>query len=316
MNKCLFCYKPVEIGEYHIPCCKKFFGTPTIPVLPYSLDTIEELAKEIVNQSVSVTGVQAKLSLHLTSDSKKDLRFTIVGLWGNFILKPPTNDYPHMPEVEDCTMKLAGLFKIPVVPHSLIRLTSGELSYITRRIDRNLKTGRPIHMEDFCQLSGRLTEQKYRGSMENASKVIRQYSSNALFDLLTFFEITLFSFLTGNGDMHLKNFSLIHSENGMIGLTPAYDLLCTRLFISEKDDPEELALTLNGKKRIFNRDDFVEFGKTIGLSEKQIEGSFRKFAKAVPLIEPVIRGSFLSKSKQEEFLGIITDRARRLRIKK
>ncbi len=315
MCNCLFCYKPIEIGEYHIPCCKKFFGTTTIPVLPYSLDTIEELAKEIVNQSISVTGVQAKLSLHLTSDSKKDSRFTIVGLWGNFILKPPTNESPHMPEVEDCTMKLTGLFKIPVMPHSLIRLTSGELSYITRRIDRNSKTGSPIHMEDFCQLSRKLTEQKYRGSMEHASKVIRQYSSNALFDLLTYFEVTLFSFLTGNGDMHLKNFSLIHSENGMIALTPAYDLLCTRLFIAEKDDPEELALTLNGKKRKFSREDFISFGKTIGLSEKQIERSFRKFVKAIPLMEPVIRSSFMGESMKDEFLTVIAERARRLGIK-
>ncbi len=315
MSNCLYCYKPVEKGEFHSTCSMKIFGTTLPPELPYSWGSMEDLAKNIIVQSVSLTGVQAKLSLHLTSgSSKKDSRFTLVGLWGNFILKPPTHEYPFMPEAEDCTMHLAELFKIPVVPHSLIRLASGELSYITRRIDRNQKSGEAIHMEDFCQLSGKLTEHKYRSSMESIANIIKKQSSNALFDLISLFEITLFSFLTGNGDMHLKNFSIMHNINGLISLTPAYDLLSTRLFITEKEDNEELALTLNGKKRKFNRKDFILFGKSCGMSDKQIENSFKKFRKAILKAEQLIQISFLPKNMQDSYCKLLQVRAERLSI--
>lgn len=315
MSKCLYCYQEITEGEFHPDCAKKIFGTTTVPKLPYSLDTMEELAKEIIIQSISVTGVQAKLSLHLSpGQSSRDSRFTLVGLWGNYILKPPAVEYPFMPEVEDCTMHLAELFKIPVVPHSLIRLQSGELAYLTRRIDREQKSNKPIHMEDFCQLSGKLTEQKYRGSMENIGKLIRRYSSNALFDMVHFFEITLFSFLTANGDMHLKNFSLLHNTNGQIALTPAYDLLSTRLFITEKDDPDEMALTINGKRAKLKLNDFQLFGKSLGLSSKQIENSFAKFQNNYENIPSVIDSSFIPLEIQGEYKEIIRNRAVLLNI--
>ena len=172
--------------------------------------------------------------------------------------------------------------------------------------------------ESFEQLNltyEKLTEQKYRGSMESIAKGLKKYSSNAIFDILTLFEVTIFSFLTGNGDMHLKNFSIIHNENGLITLTPAYDLLSTRLFISEKEDSEELALTLNGKKRKFKKNDFVQFGITCGLSKKQIENSFKKFEKSLSSIDTVINNSFLSSTLKDEFKSIIEKRAVRLNLK-
>jgi len=311
MHKCLYCNQSLSSGDFHPACAKKIFGRTEAPTLLYELNDIEDLARETISQSIAVTGVQTKLSLYLDNKKKHDSRFTIVGLWGNYILKPPTKKYPFMPEVEQCTMQLAKLFKIPVVPHSLIRLASGELCYITRRIDRNQKTGQPIHMEDFCQLSGKLTEQKYHGSMEHAAKVIQAYSSNALFDLIRYFELSLFSFITGNADMHLKNFSLLHNENNLISLSPAYDLLCTRLFISEKDDAEELALSLNGKKRKLKKEDFFSFGKTIGLSDKQIETSFQIALEAEAKIKPVIENSFIPQNMQTKFIKIIQERYRR-----
>ena len=313
MHKCLYCNQSLSSGDFHPTCAKKIFGRTEAPTLLYELNEIEELARKTISHSIAVTGVQRKLSLHLDNNANHDSRFTIVGLWGNYILKPPTKEYPFMPEVEQCTMELAKLFKIPVVPHSLIRLSSGELCYITRRIDRNQKTGQPIHMEDFCQLSGKLTEQKYHGSMEHAAKVIQAYSSNALFDLIRYFELSLFSFITGNADMHLKNFSLLHNENNLISLSPAYDLLCTRLFISEKDDAEELALTLNGKKRKLKKEDFFSFGKTIGLSDKQIETSLQRALEAEAKIKPVIENSFIPQDMQTNFIKIIGERYERLR---
>jgi serine/threonine-protein kinase HipA len=313
LAKCLSCYQALDEGEFHQRCAKKIFGAPAVPELPYSRDTMEELAKEIIRRSVAVPGVQAKLSLHLDRGGKgKNGRFTLVGLWGNFILKPPAEDYPGMPEVEDCTMHMAGIFGIPVVSHSLIRLSSGELAYITRRIDRNLKDNRPIHMEDFCQLSGKLTEQKYRGSLEGCAKIIKIWSSNAGLDVITFFEIALFSFLTGNADMHLKNYSLIYNENGLISLAPAYDLLSTRLLIPERLDPEETALPLNGKKRKLTRKDFINFGTTSGLSSKQIENSLKKFQKALPPAAALIEASFIQDDMKSRYQALLLKRAARL----
>ncbi|MCW3789779.1 HipA domain-containing protein, partial [Plebeiibacterium sediminum] len=208
-NKCLYCYHPLGEGDkdFHSKCSKKIFGTTEAPVLDYSLDQMHELAKKVVQSHVTVPGVQAKLSFHFEPQRGQENRLTLVGVWGNYILKPPTLQFDHLPENEDLTMHLAKLFKINVVPHSLIRLKSGELAYITKRIDRI--GDRKLAMEDLCQLSERLTEDKYKGSMEQVGKVIMQYSSNPLFDAQVFFEVALFSFLTGNADMHLKNFSMI-----------------------------------------------------------------------------------------------------------
>jgi serine/threonine-protein kinase HipA len=245
---------------------------------------------------------------------KQEPRLTLVGLWGSFILKPPAGPWPGMPEIEDCTMHLAELFRIPAVPHSLIRLASGELAYITRRIDRDQKTNRPIHMEDFCQLSGKLTEQKYRGSLEGCAKIIKLWSSNALLDLVTFFDLALFSFLTGNSDMHLKNFSLIHTPKGMISLSPAYDLLSTRLLISEKEDPEEFALTMNGKKRRFTKNDFLQFGTGCGLSPKQMENSFQRFKRSLDAVFPFIEGSYIPENFKKTYRSLVEERAGRLEL--
>lgn len=162
MAKCLFCYKPLKDGEvdYHKSCCRKIFETSTAPKLPYTRSNIEDLAREIVTSSTTVTGVQAKLSLDISRGHVGEpQRFTIVGLWGRFILKPQTDRFVSLPENEDLTMHLAEAAGIKTVPHSLVRFADGELCYITRRIDRS-KKGEKIAMEDMCQLSERLTEDK------------------------------------------------------------------------------------------------------------------------------------------------------------
>ncbi len=143
-------------------------------------------------------------------------------------------------------MHLAEIAKIRVVPHSLIRFEDGELCYITRRIDRTNEGGK-LAMEDMCQLSEKLTEQKYKGSYEQIAKLVLRYSSAPKLDLVNFWEQVVFSWITGNADMHLKNFSLYSPQQEVYTLTPAYDMLSTALVMPE--DTEELALTLNGKKR-------------------------------------------------------------------
>ena len=294
MCKCLYCYKHLADGEvdYHKSCARKIFESTTVPVLPYTRVNIKELAQEIVSASTTVTGVQAKLSLDITrGHAGEPQRFTIVGLWGRFILKPQTDRFANLPENEDLTMHLAEAAGIKTVPHSLIRFADGELCYITRRVDRP-KNGDKIAMEDMCQLSERLTEDKYKGSYERIAKLIKQYSAAPLLDVVNFWEVVVFSWLTGNADMHLKNFSLYRPADNYM-LTPAYDLLSTSIVMPEDD--EELALTLNGKKKKIKRADFEKAMLDSGMDEKAIEKLFKKFAKTLPKWYALIEESFLPK---------------------
>ena len=255
MSRCLYCYQELGEGEtdFHPQCGKKIFGSKTVPLLPYTKADIKQLAEQVIRSQTTLTGVQAKLSLDISSSPNQPQRFTIVGLWGRYILKPQTEQFKYMPEVEDLTMHLAELAKVNVVPHSLIRFADGELAYITKRIDRTAK-GEKLPMEDMCQLSERLTEYKYKGSYEKIAKIIMQYSSVPKLDVINFWEQVVFSWLTGNADMHLKNFSLYSQRKGYYSLTPGYDMISTALLMPE--DTEELALTLNGKRRKIKRSDF------------------------------------------------------------
>ena len=266
-----------------------------------------QLAEKVIKSQSTVTGVQPKLSLHIEKLSKKDepQRFTIVGLWGGYILKPPTKQYKFLPELEDLTMHLAEISGIEVVPHSLIRLSSGNLSYITKRIDRRNEL--KIHMEDMCQLTERLTEQKYNGSHEQIGKAIVKYSANPGLDVTNFFEQVLFSFLTGNADMHLKNFSLIDNpEMGYI-LSPAYDMVASKLVV--EGDEEELALTLNGKKKKIRKKDFIEAMDRFHIDNKAIENIFNKFKASLDNWHKFIDISFLPDEMKTEYHDLIVKRA-------
>jgi len=313
MNKCLYCYKPLTEGEvdYHKACARKIFESVVVPELPYTRDNIKELAREIVTASTTVTGVQAKLSLDIARGTKGEpQRFTIVGLWGRFILKPQTDRFANLPENEDLVMHLAEAAGIKTVPHSLIRFADGELCYITRRVDRT-KKGDKIAMEDMCQLSERLTEDKYKGSYERIAKLIRLHSSAPLLDIVNFWEVVVFSWLTGNADMHLKNFSL-YKPTAKYMLTPAYDLLSTSIVMPEDD--EEVALTLNGKKKKIKREDFEKAMSDSGMDHKAINNLFNKFDKAVPKWAELIKQSFLPVEQQEQLQALIDRMVMRLRF--
>ncbi len=310
--RCLYCYQKLSENEvdFHTSCSKKIFGTATSPKLPYDESQMNELALKVIKSQITVTGAQPKLSLNLTTGAKKtDPKcFTIVGLWGNYILKPPTENYPQMPEVEDLTMHMARIARINIVPHSLIRLKSGQLAYITKRIDRVGK--QKLHMEDLCQLTGRQTEHKYHASYEQIGKAILKYSKNPGLDLVNFCEIIVFSFLTGNADMHLKNFSLIYDPvNGPV-LAPAYDMLSTAL-VNPKDK-EDLALTLNGKKKRINRSDFEMAFNTLKLDQKQQANLFAKMGKAKNQWIEFIQISFLSADFKDKYIQLINERFERI----
>jgi serine/threonine-protein kinase HipA len=312
MSKCLFCYQPLASNEqdFHTTCSRKIFGQPTAPALPYSEEDLEPLAKEVIQSQTAVTGVQAKLSLYITGNNKEgtERRFTIVGLWGGYILKPPTTLYQQLPEVEDVTMHLAQIAKIKTAPHSLIRLQSGNLAYVTKRIDRT-KKGK-LAMEDMCQLTERLTEDKYHGSYEQIGKAIQKHSVTPGLDVVNFFELVLFSFITGNADMHLKNFSLLEQLGLGMTLSPAYDLVNTALV--NPADEEEMALTLNGRKQKLNKQDFVAAMNTLKVEEKQQENIFNKMAKALPQWQDLIDRSFMSEEFKAQYKNILAERMNRL----
>ena len=313
MSNCLFCYQPLAANgqDFHASCSKKIFGQPTPPELPYSEEDLEPLAKKVIQSQTAVTGVQAKLSLHITGNpiGGNERRFTIVGLWGGYLLKPPTALYPQLPEVEDVTMHLAQLAKIKTAPHSLIRLQSGNLAFVTKRIDRT-KNGK-LAMEDMCQLTERLTEDKYHGSYEQIAKAIQRHSVTPGLDVVNFFELVLFSFLTGNADMHLKNFSLLEQPGLGMVLSPAYDLVNTALV--HPADEEEMALTLNGRKKKLTKQDFVAAMNTLKLEEKQQEMIFNKMAKAWPQWQELIDRSFMSVEFKEQYKTLLKERMNRLK---
>ena len=310
MDKCLYCYRPLEKGEtdFHARCAKKFFGTEKVPVLDYTCEDLEKLAMQIIKDQTSLTGVQPKLSLHL-NEHEGSRRLTVVGLWGGFICKPQTIQFDQMPETEDLTMHLAELAKIDIVPHTLMRMADNSLCYLTRRIDRS-STGEKVAMEDMCQLTERPTEHKYKSSYERIAKAIIQYSSMPKMDVTNFFEVILFSWITGNNDMHLKNFSLFEPHAGNIRLTPAYDML-NAVILNPKDE-EELALTLNGKKQRLRRQDFITSGLTMGVEQKTIERLIGKYVRLLPEMKKFIGNSFLNDKLKDKYAELIAGRIDRI----
>jgi serine/threonine-protein kinase HipA len=311
-QRCLYCYQSLSEHEqdFHAKCCKKFFGTTTPPLLALGKEELQEMARRLIIRSVAVTGVQPKLSLDLEKVDAQISRLTMVGLWGDYILKPPTEQFEALPENEDLTMKLADLCGIKTAAHTLIRLQSGELAYLTKRFDR--QGNRKIHTEDLCQLTETLTEHKYRGSIEKVGKTIRTYTTNKGLDALALFELVVFCFITGNADMHLKNFSLIRFDNGEVALSPAYDLLSTKLAMPE--DLEELALTINGKKNRLKRADFDELATKLGIPAKSSERVYTKFVKKRAALLELIGQSFLSDAKKEEYAKLLKERIERIDI--
>jgi len=324
-DRCLGCYLPLDDAdtEFHPACARKVFGTVTPPLLPYTQEDLLSLAEDAVKRSITVTGAQTKMSIGVEQVDAAQERFTIppalssgrrsVGVWGSHILKPPTALYPHLPELEDLTMHLAELAGIRTVPHALLRLHDKSLVYITRRVDRQGRPGSTryskLHMEDMAQVTERITEHKYRGSYEQVAKAIRAHAQEPVIAVLEFYEQVLFAFLTGNADMHLKNFSLLSDKEGRYRLAPAYDHVPTALVL---EDNEELALTLNGRKSKLTRVDFETAMHAGGLNERAIANLFKRFAKALPKWNDFIALGFVTDELKERYRVLIAERAARM----
>lgn len=299
--------------DFHPACARQFFGLPQAPKLPYTRDNMSELARQVIRSSTSVTGVQAKMSLDIDRGGKNEpKRFTVVGLWGRYIFKPQSPRYRCLPELEDVTMKMAEAAGIRTVKHTLIRMADGELGYLTERIDRDRKGGK-ISMLDMCQLSNRLTEHKYEGTYPQLAEVIRKYSSAPLLDIQRFWEVVLFSWISGNSDMHCKNFSLIDSGNREYVLAPAYDLLA--VLLADPSDTEEMAMTLTvgGKKTGFNREAFLQAMTSSGLSASISEHIIAKLSGLALQWEHLMDESFLPEDMKVVYKRLINNRIETLK---
>lgn len=309
-NKCLVCYEAIlDKNFYHKHCSYSLFRSEKAPSVDFGAEDIEKLALTVVNKKLALTGVQRKLSLSQTVSDTGVNRLTIVGFESDYILKPPSMEFLEVPELEDLTMKLGEIYGLETARHGLIRMKDGKLAYITRRFDRIGK--RKIPVEDFCQISQKMTEEKYKGSSELIAKGIRAHCTNFGEDLVKLLDLLLFCFVTGNSDMHLKNFSLM-SIKGQIKFSPFYDLLTTRLLLTEKEDSEDLALPINGKKSKLKRIDFYEFSKTIGISDTVFERSLQRLKNSEKALHTCVDQSFVSEKKRGEFHGLIDMRMKRL----
>lgn len=316
--RCLCCGKelsatatPYELScSWHRACIKKFFGTKKLPDIDVSDSVLEQLATESIAKGYTVPGVQKKLSLHLSEDNEP--RLTLVNYPTGYILKPQTKEYTALPEAEYLVMQMAVVTKIKTVPFALLQIGTQkrEYAYITRRIDR-VKVGKAtkmLAMEDFCQLENRLTADKYKGSYERCAKVVDAYSESRGLDMADLFLRIVFSYAIGNSDMHLKNFSLIETECGSerYHLSDAYDMLPVNVIMPA--DTEELALTLNGKKRNIRRNDFLTFAENAGLDRKQAEKMIAKIVSMRDTYLALCRESYLPEDMKTAFKELICKR--------
>ncbi len=310
MSKCLFCYQELEEGQvdFHPSCARKFFGSVTAPILPYTRDNMSELAHQVIRTSSSVTGVQAKMSLDVNRGGKNEpTKFTIVGLWGKYIFKPQSAKYPCLPELEDLTMKMAEVARIRTARHTLIRLADGELGYLTLRMDRG-KKGEKISMLDMCQLTNRLTEHKYYGTYQQLADTVKRFSSAPMLDVQRFWEVVLFSWIIGNSDMHCKNFSLIDIGKGKYALASAYDLLA--VLLADPTDTEEMAMSFSvgGAKNGFNRNTFMTAFTQSGISTSIAEKMIERMKGNLPKWEELINQSFLSDKMKSSYILLLRKR--------
>lgn len=309
MSHCLCCGKELRTETahgWHTACVKAFFGTAKFPDIDVSKEVLNQIAIDNTSKGFTVPGVQKKLSLHLSREDTP--RLTLVNYPTGYILKPQTEEYAALPEMEYLVMQMAEVSGIKTVPHALLRLPSQEnaFAYITKRIDR--ADGQMLAMEDFCQLDGRLTEDKYRGSYERCGKIIKMHSTNDGLDLAQLFFRVVFSFAVGNSDMHLKNFSLIETEegSGVYVLSAAYDMLSTNVVIPS--DEEELALTINGKKQNIRRKDFIVFADSIGMPERSAEKMIEKIIKLKEKYISMCRDSYMPEQMRASLENLIEQR--------
>jgi serine/threonine-protein kinase HipA len=309
MNRCPITYEPLAGGANYSPEGLKLLHRNLTSLAPLEF-TAEQQRQEAISRAgkMSVQGIQLKLSAVLRL---KKGRFDVVNRGGRYILKPPSLDYAELPENEDLTMHMAAIMDMDVPVHGLLRSVDGSLTYFIKRFDREGRARLPV--EDFAQLTGESRETKYDSSMEKVAGVIGQFCTFPAIEQVRLFERVIFSFLVGNEDMHLKNFSLI-TRNGIVRLAPVYDFLNTTIAL--KNAREELALPLRGKKSRLTRNDFLDYfaRDRLQLNHRVLGDVLSRFTNAIPAWLELVDKSFLSPESKQKYSALLSERRERLRL--
>ena len=274
------------------------FNTSELPIIEFSLQDVSQKAQK-TSGKLSISGVQPKLSMKL---DKKSNSLISVAEGGEYILKPQTAAFPNIPENEQCCMDIASEFKIAVPPHCILPLKDGSLAYVVKRFDREL--GVKIHQEEFYQILE--SRDKYKGSVEQVGRKLKEISTAPGYDTQLFFERVIFNFIIGNGDAHLKNYSIAYKNKETIRLTPAYDIVCSKLVILNEEDS---ALSINGKNSKLERKDFDKLADYLNVP---IKIRYEKFENSLSITEPIIKSSEMKKEIQKQFISIIKERLSRM----
>lgn len=305
MSVCLACLRPSpdDVG-YHRRCLQGLFGRPVLPRLEIDMQHLHTVGLELAGR-VAISGVQRKLALRLSAD-RTTLEVAPSG--SRFILKPPPQTFPAVPENEHFTMRLAELAGIPIPPCALVALADGALAFLVLRFDRS-ETGRKFRMEDFCQLSEKPSKDRYVGSAEQCARVVARYTSDPLVEQLQLFRRFLFSWWVANGDLHLKNLSLLTGEDGTHRLSPAYDLLNTEVILGD----DTLALALGAKRRNLTPRVWREFGVYCRLPEKIVRRELERIPKLLPDALALLERSPLEATLRERYAQGLSERAALLR---
>jgi serine/threonine-protein kinase HipA len=303
MSRCPITYQETGNLPYSVQGLKLL--SPALKKLDLLNYSAKELREEAMFRAskMSIQGVQPKLSAILNIQKG---RFEIVDKNGKFIMKPQHHLFPELPENEDLTMRLAETIGIEVPLHGLIWSKDHSLTYFIKRFDRKGFKNK-LAVEDFAQLAGMSRDTKYNYSMEKLVKLVEDYCTFPMVEKARLFRLVLFNFLVGNEDMHLKNYSVM-TENNLVALSPAYDLLNTSIVL--KGDIEEIALPLYGKKKKLTPVLLLDyFGRErCGLTERIIEQTVETIKNAHPSWPGRIENSFLSSEMKEKYLSLVQSR--------
>jgi serine/threonine-protein kinase HipA len=306
--------------EVYCKKCKKvLFDNPKIATV-LDFDKKDFLSATVaLSEQMSISGVQDKISLKI-----ENRKLVPTSSEGTYLLKPiPLMEYGELIEDvaknEHFTMQLASqVFGLDTAKNALIAFSDGELAYITKRFDRVDEV--KIKQEDFSSLAG-YTEQshgknyKYDYSYEEIGGLIKEYLPSYKVEVLKFFKLVLFNYLVGNGDAHLKNFSVLQRSTKDYGLSPAYDLLSSSLHLPNESrtaleffkEYESKSFEANG---FYAYDDFMVLAKFLNIPQKMVEKIVKDFLLKEEVTLKLLDNSFLSDRAKERYRLIFLDRVR------
>ena len=303
---CSICLEPVEpeLG-HHRRCLRKLFRTKRMPTIEVQVAKLHALGLAMAGRT-TLSGVQRKISVGFSSD-RMTLQLAVQG--GAYILKPASESFPLLPENELLTMRIAEAAGVEVPPCGLAPLKDGTWGYVIERFDRGPQ-GAKRRQEDFCQLALKAPKEKYDGSAELCVRVIRRFATEPRIELLRWYRLFVVGWWTGNGDMHLKNFSLLADDDGRFKLSPAYDLVCTRLYLPS--DP--LALPVGGKRENLTPRSWIELAAYCGIPSKAARRVLVEILAAQPRAELFVSRTGLSDEMQDLYKSLLRERAGVLRV--